>query len=181
MNATLNKKVAMLAGMTSVNGFLYCLSFWPLGLIAYNVEETSWQDTQVRMPASISSPHVVQYNGDLVLVGGLEEYGQLASIRIWKLDLSSKECIEITEMPDDLFQSFMWTVNGEQFSCIGEGGLICFSNGSAPPMSLMYNMKDQKWWWLPPFPLHEYSPKMQRRNSSSPVGFPIQPSFKMRA
>ena len=66
MNVTLNRKVAMLAGMTSVRGLLFCLSFWPLGLIAYNVEATSWEDLQVRMPTSISSPHVVQYNGDLL-------------------------------------------------------------------------------------------------------------------
>ncbi|KAI5062585.1 hypothetical protein GOP47_0023124 [Adiantum capillus-veneris] len=183
MNSTLDSKVAMLAGMATVKGFLFCLSFWPLGLIAYNIEEATWHDMEVKMPTSISSPHLIHNNGDLFLVAGVEEFGQMMTIQIWKVDFLCKECIKIEQMPDCFFQKFSWTVGGEHFSCMGEAGLVCFSDGVTLPI-LMYNMNSSRWWWLPPCPLHLSSPKFLSKyahNPLSPLGFPVQPCFVVKA
>ncbi|MCO5547882.1 hypothetical protein L7F22_001339 [Adiantum nelumboides] len=183
MNSTLDSRVAVLAGMASIGGFVFCLSFWPLGLIAYNTEEATWCDMQVEMPTSISSPHLVHNNGELFLVAGVEEFGQLTTIQIWKVDFSCKECMKIEQMPDCFFQKFSWTAGGEHFSCMGEAGFICFSDGVTAPI-LMYNMNTNRWTWLPPCPLHLSSPKFLSRfghNPLSPLGFPIQPCFVVKA
>lgn len=179
MNTTLQSRVAMLAGMVSLGEFHFCLSFWPIGLIAYNIEEATWCDMQVKMPASISSPHLIHHNEQLLLVGGVEEYGQMTSIWIWKVDLSSKECVEIEQMPDQLFQNFSWRVSGEHFSCMGEAGFVCFSDGLTPTI-LMYDMNENKWWWLPSCPLLLSSPKRHSKYLN-PLGFPIKPCFILKA
>eukprot|EP00250_Pteridium_aquilinum_P010098 c19153_g1_i2 orf=81-1046(-) len=183
MNTTLDARVAMLVGMASLGGFLFCLSFWPVGLIAYNIEEATLYDMQVKMPTSISSPHLIHYKEQLLLVGGVEEYGQITSIRIWKVDLSSKECVEVEQMPDHFFQKFSWTGTGGHFSCMGESGFICFSDGLTPPI-LMYNMNENRWWWLPACPFHLSSPKTHSKyalNPLNPLGFPIEPCFLVTA
>lgn len=184
MNSTLESRVAMLAGMASSGEFLFCLSFWPIGVVAYNVEEATWVNMQVKMPVSISSPHLIHYDGQLLLVGGVEEYGQLISIRIWKVDLSSKECVEIEQMPDRFFNKFSFKGSGEHFSCMGEAGFVCFSDGLTPQI-LMYDMKKKRWWWLPPCPFNLCSPKTHSSkyalNPLNPLGFPIRPCFVVKA
>lgn len=183
MNSTLESKVVMLVGMVLLGEFLFCLSFWPIGVVAYSIEEATWVNMQVKMPASINSPHLIHHSGQLLLVGGVEEYGQLISIRIWNVDLASKECVEIERMPDHFFNKFSFKVSGEHFSCMGEAGFVCFSDGRTPPI-LMYDMNEKRWWWLPPCPYHRSSLRTLRKHALSPLnplGFAIKPCFVVKA
>lgn len=175
MNLNSDMRVAILPGMVSVGDFFLGLSSWPIGVIAYNIEKGTWCDMKVEMPVSVSSPHLIHHNMQLFLVGGVEECGQVTSIRIWKLDLSCKRCEEIERMPDDLFQDFN-RVSAELFYCREEAGFVCFSNGITPPV-LMYDMDEKRWSWLPPCPLQFFAPKSLGKyalNSLNPIGFPIK-------
>lgn len=178
MNADLNRRVAVIAGITSIEGFFFCLTFGPIGLVAYNIKEASWHDLQVRIPSAIVVPHVIEYNRQLVVVGGVEEYGSLTSIRIWQLNLSSQECDEVERMPDDLFHKLTSSCR-DHFVCVGEAGLICFNNGTYSDF-LMYSMAEKKWWWLPTCPLVS-SLKRHSGYTFKPVGFSMELQFGVKA
>ncbi|KAH7292010.1 hypothetical protein KP509_29G047100 [Ceratopteris richardii] len=183
MNTIFYTKIAMLVGMASIKEFLFCLSFWPLGLIAYNNEEASWCDMQVKMPPSVTSPHLIHNNGELFLVGGLEKCCQLTSIKIWKVDLYLKECIEFEEMPDCLFSSFSETLHEEHFSCMGEAGVICF-HGSLTLSMVVYDMNRNRWWWVPPCPMKSAQPyclSNPRYSFFNSLGLAIKPCFIVNA
>lgn len=178
MNSTLNRRVAMIAGITSIEGFFYCLTFGPIGLVAYNIKEATWHDLQVKMLSSVVAPHVIEHNRQLAVVGGVEECGLLTSIRIWQLNLSSKECTEVERMPDHLFHKLI-SSSRDHFFCVGEAGVICFNAGSNSDI-LMYSMADKKWWWLPACPLL-FSLKRHSGYAFKSVGFSIEPKFGVKA
>lgn len=178
MNSTLNRRVALISGTISSEGFFFCLTFGPIGLIAYNIEEASWHELQVKMPSAIVSPHVVEYNRRLVLVGGVEEFGSLTSIKLWQLNLLGKECTEVESMPDHLFHQLTFS-GREHFFCVGREGLLCFHDGAAPHI-LMHDMSDKRWWWSTSCALHNSS-KSHNTYAFKTLGFSFEPRFDVRA
>lgn len=178
MNTTLHREVALIASTTSFDGLLFCLTLGPTGLVAYDVEGASWHDLHIKMPSALVFPHVIAYNGQLLVVGGVVDSGSLSGIRIWELDLSSQECTEVERMPGHLFHKL--TSSGrEHFFCVGQGSLICFNDGTGPEI-LMYGVVEKRWWWLPPCPLN-CSLKRHSSNAFKTLGFSIEPRFDLVA
>lgn len=101
---SLQKRVALLAGVALINGNLYSMTFGTAtGMLAYNVEQGSWHEVEVKMPMSLVCPQLIGHRGRLMMVGGVEEYGTLKSVHLWRLDMAKKDWIEVQCMPDTLF------------------------------------------------------------------------------
>eukprot|EP00249_Psilotum_nudum_P004616 c18118_g1_i2 orf=639-1979(+) len=172
MSGSFNRRVALVGGTVFLKGFLYCLTFGPVGLVAYNVEEGSWHEVQVTMPPSLTCPHVIENRGQLMVVGGLEESGTLKSIGIWQLDMANKSWVEVQRMPDHFFRKLFKAARGN-FFCVGHGGLICFNHNHSSHI-LMFDMTNQRWWWLSPCPL-TYTLKRQSVLGVQSLGFCVEP------
>ncbi|KAH7444987.1 hypothetical protein KP509_02G101100 [Ceratopteris richardii] len=155
--------VSMLTDAVSIEGSMFCLSLPSSILIRYDTEAAEWFDTEVRMPSSMCSPYLIQMAGSLFLVGGVLESGEMSCVKIWKVDLSLKECVEIQQMPANLFQNFSWNISPHDFSCMGEAGFMCFWNVLTGAM-LMFNMNGNRWWWAPSCPITCSSPKCTTNN-----------------
>eukprot|EP00249_Psilotum_nudum_P014746 c24981_g1_i1 orf=665-2035(-) len=172
MSGSFNRRVALVAGTVFLQGFFYCLTFGPVGLVAYDVNDGSWHDTQITLPPSVTCPHVIEHKGQLMMVAGLEEFSILKSVGIWQLDLSNKTLVEIQRMPDHLFQKLFIGSRGN-FFCVGHNGLICFNDNHSPHI-LMFDIVKQRWWWLPPSPLN-HTLKRQSVLRVQFLGFSIEP------
>lgn len=110
MTSSLHKRVALIAGTAYINGCLYSMSFGAsTGVLAYNVDQGSWHEVQVKMPYSLVCPQLLGHRGRLMMVGGVEEFGTLKSVHLWRLDIPKKEWVEVQRMPEKLFNMlFKW-------------------------------------------------------------------------
>jgi hypothetical protein len=105
MTSSLPRRVALITGTAFINGYLYSMSFGATaGVLAFDVYEGTWHELKVRMP-QVVCPQLIGHRGQLLMVGGVEEYGTLRSVHLWRLDTARSEWLEIQRMPDTLFNT----------------------------------------------------------------------------
>jgi hypothetical protein len=168
MTHGLEKRVALIAGTAYINGFLYSMTYGATtGVLAYNVEQGQWHEVRVKMPLSLVCPQLLGHRGQLMMVGGVEEFGTLKSVHLWRLEIPGKEWIEVQQMPDSLFNK-LFKSQGHHFLCVSHGDYICFTDYYSREM-LMYDIYRNSWWWLPVCILSEY---MEARSA---LGFSFEP------
>jgi hypothetical protein len=111
MTHGLEKRVALIAGTAYINGFLYSMTYGATtGVLAYNVEQGQWHEVRVKMPLSLVCPQLLGHRGQLMMVGGVEEFGTLKSVHLWRLEIPGKEWIEVQQMPESLFNKLFKSV-----------------------------------------------------------------------
>jgi hypothetical protein len=104
MTHGLEKRVALIAGTAYIDGFLYSMTYGTTtGVLAYNVEQRQWHEVRVKMPLSLICPQLLGHRGQLLMVGGVEEFGILKCVHIWRLNVAGKEWVEVQRMPESLF------------------------------------------------------------------------------
>jgi hypothetical protein len=168
MTHGLEKRVALIAGTAYINGFLYSMTYGATtGVLAYNVEQGQWHEVRVKMPLSLVCPQLLGHRGQLMMVGGVEEFGTLKSVHLWRLEIPGKEWIEVQQMPESLFNK-LFKSQGHHFLCVSHGDYICFTDYYSREM-LMYDIYRNSWWWLPVCILSEY---MEARSA---LGFSFEP------
>ncbi|XP_077248789.1 F-box/kelch-repeat protein At5g15710-like [Tasmannia lanceolata] len=146
----LDGRFAMLGKAVYLDGFLFCLSHGPDNLLAFDLTNGTWSIVEVTMPSLVSS-HILVHHKRLILVGGVEELGVMKRIGIWELNSSKKRWDQICLMPDHLFCKFSHG-NLNHFITVDRQGKLCFCK-STSSLVLMYDMSENRWWWLPPCPL----------------------------
>lgn len=152
----LDARFAMLGNATYLDGLLYCLTHGPDNLLVFNLKHGTWSIVDVVMPSVVCS-HILVHNGNLILVGGVEEVGVMKKIGIWELDLVQRQWHNICYMPDHLFSKFSQGNLNHFFTVDGQGKL-CFCK-SMSTLALMYDISLKRWWWLPPCPLGNHLSK----------------------
>ncbi|KAH9555520.1 hypothetical protein CY35_08G118300 [Sphagnum magellanicum] len=168
MTHGLEKRVALIAGTAYINGFLYSMTYGATtGVLAYNVDQGQWHEVRVKMPLSLVCPQLLGHRGQLMMVGGVEEFGTLKSVHLWRLEIPGKEWIEVQQMPESLFNK-LFKSQGHHFLCVSHGDYICFTDYYSREM-LMYDIYRNSWWWLPVCILSEY---MEARSA---LGFSFEP------
>ncbi|KAL6007707.1 hypothetical protein ACLOJK_033208 [Asimina triloba] len=143
-------RFAMLGNAVHLDGCLFCISHGPDNILSFDLKNGTWSLVEGRMP-SIVCPHILVHRGTLVLVGGVEVVGVLKRIGIWEFDRDGKQWHSVCFMPDHLFSALSHG-NLNHFETVDRRGKICFrKTGSS--LVLMYDMVEERWWWLPPSPL----------------------------
>lgn len=106
MTSSLPRRVALIQGTAFINGYLYSMSFGATtGVLAFDVYKGTWHELKVRMPLALVCPQLIGLRGQLLMVGGVEEYGTLRSVHLWRLDMARSEWLEVQCMPDALFNT----------------------------------------------------------------------------
>jgi F-box interacting protein len=158
------------------DGIFYCLTFpfSKLCLLAYDLQEGVWNELPVSMPAPIMSPSLVESNGRLLLIGGLEEQEAFA-IQIWELNFDANEWMELERMPAQMCKDFgAKMVPSKPLSSFGTGDLIFFTIPSSRDYkpALMYDLTNRKWdWW----PSSAFPPELPAVNIGQSSGMSFQP------
>lgn len=148
MTSSLPKRVALVTGAAHLNGYLYSMSLGATaGVLAFDVRMGTWHELKVKMPLNLVCPQLIGHRGQLLMVGGMEEFRTLKSVHLWRLDTSRSEWLEVQRMPDTLFNTLFKSQN-LHFLCISQGDYVCFRESSSREM-LMYDMYRNSWWWLP--------------------------------
>ncbi|KAL2642633.1 hypothetical protein R1flu_010220 [Riccia fluitans] len=166
---SLRRRVALVVGTAYLQGILYCLTFGPgIDVSIYNVEQGCWEELGSRMPPCLTCPQLFVNRGNLMMVGGIEEFGSMKSIHVWRLEAGQKEWVEILRMPDDLLHELSSGPPGGHFLFVAHGDHICFTYYRAKEM-LMCNLYKNSWWWLPRCTLDDYL------DARSVLGFSLEP------
>ncbi|CAK9199185.1 unnamed protein product [Sphagnum troendelagicum] len=158
------------------DGVFYCLTFpfSTLCLLAYDLQQGSWHELPVRMPAPIMSPSLVECKGRLMLVGGIEEQ-MVFKIQIWELDSKKWEWIELERMPPQLCKDFGTNMlPSKPLSCFGTGDLIFFTVPSSRNYmpALMYDIIHCTWdWW----PSSDFPAELPQVNIGQSCGISFEP------
>ncbi|XP_024387882.1 F-box/kelch-repeat protein At5g15710 [Physcomitrium patens] len=148
LTSSLPSRVALITGTAFINGYLYSMSFGATtGVLAFDVNKGTWDQVKVKMPLALICPQLIGHRGQLLMVGGVEEYGSLRSVRLWRLDITRSEWVEFQCMPETLFNR-LFKSRRHQFLCFSHGDYVCFTESSSREM-LMYDMYRNAWWWLP--------------------------------
>ncbi|XP_072971181.1 F-box/kelch-repeat protein At5g43190-like [Typha angustifolia] len=143
-------RFAVLGSAKFLDGLLFVLSYGPDRLLSFNPGNGRWKLVDVEMPAKIVSSHLLVFEKELFLVGGLEELGEIAKIGIWRLNLSEMEWRVVCFMPDEFFGKFgHYSGRFYHFEAIGEMGMICLYNADDSQV-LIFDLMERKWWWPPP-------------------------------
>ncbi|BBN03338.1 hypothetical protein MPTK1_2g22750 [Marchantia polymorpha subsp. ruderalis] len=166
---SLRRRVALVVGTAYMHGILYCLTFGPgIGVSTYHVDAGCWQDLRARMPPCLTCPQLFENRGCLMMVGGIEEFGSIKSIHVWRLDEAKREWVEVLRMPDNLLHELSSGPPGGHFLFVAHGDHICFTYYRAKEM-LMCNLYRNAWWWLPRCTLDDYL------DARSVLGFSLEP------
>ncbi|KAG0581608.1 hypothetical protein M758_4G252600 [Ceratodon purpureus] len=167
MASSLPRRVALITGTAFINGYLYSMSFGATaGVLAFDVHEGTWHELKVRM-SQVVCPQLIGHRGQLLMVGGVEEYGTLRSVHLWRLDMARSEWLEVQCMPDTLFNT-LFKSQHRHFLCFSHGDYVCFTESSSREM-LMYDMYRNSWWWLPVCTLNS------NLQAGSVLGFSFEP------
>ncbi|XP_077213400.1 F-box/kelch-repeat protein At5g15710-like [Tasmannia lanceolata] len=164
-------------------GFFYCLGTpvnTSLGyrLIAYDLEKRNWVDLNVRMPpGDLRCPSLVICKGRLLLAGKIVEDYLIKSICIWELRWESLRWVKVGSMPDDILRK-IHSPHSILIQCQGHGDLLCFSTHRGW-QSIIYNLLDQSWKWLPENEICGRS-QFQAMGRNNLVGLPYEPSLSAR-
>jgi len=166
--------------MAWLNGIFYCLTFpyTTLSLIAYDLVNADWHEVPVPMPIPIMSPSVVECNGKLLLVGGMDEPEFV--IQIWELDFQRVEWVEVERMPSQICKDFeSKMIPSKPFSCCCTGDMLFFTlpNNSAYMPALVFDVRKRIWiWW----PASGFPPHLPRVNAGRSCGMSFEPRLHAR-
>ena len=159
---------ALLGNSCYMGGILYCLSRAPDHLLAFNFVSGDWTIVDVAMPSSrIVCSHILEHSGSLLLIGGLEEAGDICKIILWKLELKEKKWKEVGCMPQEVLQEFRGP-RLNHFNIVDCKGLVCFCNTSSC-LPLICDLRGMRWWW----PHH--CPLKIAMNAETWVGLALEP------
>ncbi|MCO5604859.1 hypothetical protein L7F22_059033 [Adiantum nelumboides] len=107
-------------------GLFYCWSADPLdALLVYNVQEGTWGEVPMVLPASYAYGKLVEHKDKLLLVGMYHGGDTFRSIRIWELQEPGKEMVEIARMPYGIMKEFCAKGKGPlNFQIVSSGDLL---------------------------------------------------------
>ncbi|MCO5577756.1 hypothetical protein L7F22_031588 [Adiantum nelumboides] len=168
MTAPLPRLCNLESGKTTyANGFFYCMNYSPFSVLAYDAEQGVWSKIQAPMRRFLRTPNLVECRGRLVLVAAVEKnkLNVPKSIRIWGLQHSRTNWVELERMPQGLYEEFMRISGQKAFYCIGHGNLILITLPDCPEM-LLYDFYEKVWRWAPRCP---FSTSLHHSSSATAV------------
>ncbi|GLJ09263.1 hypothetical protein SUGI_0105100 [Cryptomeria japonica] len=141
------------------NGLFYCITEMPYGVVTFDLQNGAWTELGAVMPCSIATPSLVEYRGQVILIGRVVENNQTQKIKIWQLQNSKSAGTSLLtwavfqEMPSSIFSKF--TAPLAPYSpllCSAVGDWLCISTHlSLCPLA--FNFCNKTWKWLPGDPL----------------------------
>lgn len=162
-----------IANYTLRNAFCNGFHFWvtrdPYGVIAFNMQHGVWSVVRAPMPSFLTSPHLVGCQRRLLMVGGLKKHAIPKNIRIWELEQSTMNWVEVVRMPHTLCKRFLKDSRNGDFMCVGHNNLICLTSYKCPH-ALIYDFSKRSWRWVPSCPL-----LTDIEDYRSTIGFPFSP------
>ncbi|KAG0585697.1 hypothetical protein M758_2G030000 [Ceratodon purpureus] len=137
------------------NGQFYCMTSGPPdALLAYNMELGIWRVVPVSRPAFLWYGDLVEHYGRLLLIGAVRIDQTFEAVKIWELQESTAEWVEVESMPERLFKEFYR--KGRMFysfQCVGSGNLLYLHVKKTPRILVCdLGQTPPSWRWLPSSP-----------------------------
>ncbi|KAJ7544030.1 hypothetical protein O6H91_09G062300 [Diphasiastrum complanatum] len=167
MTGTLQRRTALVSGAAFHKGLLYCITFGPDGVLAFDLEHGTWHESNPVMPSFLTCPQLLENRGELMMIGGIEEFGALKGVHFWRWIPGTQYWLEVKRVPETLFKRFFNSSSGH-FLCVAHSDQVCFHDYHYPHV-LMYNFVRDAWSWLPSCSL------TRDMEAQSVLGFAFEP------
>eukprot|EP01018_Ginkgo_biloba_P015363 Gb_24381 [translate_table: standard] len=134
------------------DGFFFCLTVKPSGIMAYNIQQGAWK--MLGMPLEDASSmfiRLLRCGSWVIMVGGIKSEHVLRDVMMWKLEGIPKEWRwkKIQGMAEGgLIEDFRKTLCSNWFECVGVGEYVCF-RGHGSLEVVAYNVVKRTWEWIP--------------------------------
>ncbi|KAM0946303.1 putative F-box domain, kelch-type beta propeller [Dioscorea sansibarensis] len=152
LRGELPSRFHMLGNAVFLNGFLYVLSSGPDHLLKFDLLSGDWEIVSEVLP-SVACAHLVVFGRRLFLVGGVQLFGVMVSIKVWEfVKRIGEDWKLVCSMPDDIFSKFSSMGKMRLFHVCDRKGMVCFCNHWGNLLVIL-DLMDWRWWWPTKCPL----------------------------
>ncbi|MCO5558712.1 hypothetical protein L7F22_012298 [Adiantum nelumboides] len=128
-------------------GIMYCITgHLPFRVLGYDVKKGVWFEVSAQMPENMTTMRLVDHNGILLMVGGIEDNKITSKIGMWMLNATYTKWTEYGWMPPGLCKDLLQTRTG-RFVCIGQANILYFSSKRCHGV-LEHNTLTRSWRWI---------------------------------
>ncbi|KAL3700833.1 hypothetical protein R1sor_018855 [Riccia sorocarpa] len=137
------------------NGSLYSWCYVSDALVAYNVTSACWTQIYARLPRFFEGHRLVECDGQLFMVGGLNKDNTTKGIYVLEFQWETMEWIKVDRMPKLLCEQFLRY--GTDFRCVGYSDLVLLYvvRYRRIRLAVLYDLAKKLWRRLPPCSLAE--------------------------
>ncbi|KAL2650801.1 hypothetical protein R1flu_018929 [Riccia fluitans] len=137
------------------NGSLYSWCYVSDALVAYNVASACWTQIYARLPRFFEGHRLVECDGQLFMVGGLNKDNITKGIYVLEFQWDNMEWIKVDRMPKLLCEQFLRY--GTDFRCVGYSDLVLLYvvRYRRIRLAVLYDLAKKLWRRLPPCSLAE--------------------------
>jgi hypothetical protein len=134
-------------------GKLFVLGRGPDALLVFDLATGTWEVPPVVMPQGLTTAHLFLFDGSLFLVGGIESFGEVERVVVWRLDDDKEEEVwwrEVSVMPTEVFDELLAGRFGSfwHFQAADRLGIVCLYN-AVDGRLVMFDAADGAWTVLP--------------------------------
>lgn len=136
-------------------GILYSWCYVSDALVAYDVRSGCWTQIYARMPRFFEGHRLVECDGQLFMVGGLNKDNVTKGIYVLEFHWDNLEWVKVDRMPKLLCEQFLRY--GSDFRCIGYSNfvLLYVVRYRRIRLAVLYDLSKKLWRRLPPCSLTE--------------------------
>lgn len=132
---------------------LFVLGRGPEALLVFHLVTGTWEVLPVVMPQGLTTAHLFLFDGSLFLVGGMESFGVVDRVVVWRLDDDKAEEVwwrEVSVMPTEVFDELLAGRFGRfwHFQAADRLGIVCLYN-AVDRRLVMFDAADGMWTVLP--------------------------------
>ncbi|KAG8051783.1 hypothetical protein GUJ93_ZPchr0001g31051 [Zizania palustris] len=138
-------------GNTAVAGDrdqLFVLGRGPDALLVFDLATGRWAMLPVAMPQGLTSAHLFVFGGRLFMVGGVERFGMVERVLVWRLEDSEVAAwwTEVGAMPEEVFDELVAGrhVSFWHFQAADRMGIVCLYN-AVDGRLVMFDAADDEW------------------------------------
>jgi hypothetical protein len=141
------------AAVAGDRGKLFVLGRGPDALLVFDLATGTWEVPPVVMPQGLTTAHLFLFDGSLFLVGGIESFGEVERVVVWRLDDDKEEEVwwrEVSVMQTEVFDELLAGRFGSfwHFQAADRLGIVCLYN-AVDGRLVMFDAADGAWTVLP--------------------------------
>ncbi|KAF0916616.1 hypothetical protein E2562_007900 [Oryza meyeriana var. granulata] len=127
---------------------LFVLGRGPDALLVFDLATGHWGVLPVAMPHGLTTAHLFVFGGRLFLVGGVERFGVVERVLVWRLEDSevAAEWTEVGAMLEEVFDELVAGRHGSfwHFQAADRMGIVCLYNAVDGSL-VMFDAADGEW------------------------------------
>lgn len=127
---------------------LFVLGRGPDAILVFDLATGQWTVLPAAMPLGLTTAHLFVFGGRLFLVGGVERFGVVERVLVWRLEGSeaAAEWTEVGAMPEEVFDELVAGRHGSfwHFQAADRMGIVCLYN-AVDGRLVMFDAVDGGW------------------------------------